>query len=231
MGNASHDGSYDIVITGVGGQGIVLAGEVIARGALAEGHQVVTFGDYGMARRGGAVSSFVRIGENVSAPDIPDGSADLLLGAEPIEAARNSIHVGTDGTLIVNSRIIHPPSSVTKKGRELLNTSEVEALLRKHFGNVFFLDATELASKVGAFTLNMVMVGAGSASEGFPLSADTLREVIESRLPPDMAKPNLEGFEMGRLKFTELRRDKNGGPSAAERRGTDDVHEGCSCQS
>ena len=220
MGSAARgDGSYDIVITGVGGQGIVLAGEVIARGALAEGLEVITFGDYGMARRGGAVSSFVRIGESVSAPDIPSASADLLLGAESIEAARNSIHVKRDGTLVVNSHIIHPPSSVTKMGRELLSASRFEALLRRHFENVFFLDATGLASEVGAFTLNMVMVGAGSASKGFPLSADTLKEAIEARLPPDTAKPNLEAFEIGRRKLTELRHGKDGGTLAEDRRG------------
>lgn len=219
-GSINGDGSYDIVITGVGGQGIVLAGEVISRGAMAEGLQVMSFGDYGMARRGGAVSCFVRIGENISTADILEGSADLLLGAEPIEAARNSHYVKENGTLVVNSRMILPPSSVTKKGQEFLSTLRVEALLRERFENVFFIDATDLASKVGAFALNMVMLGAGSASKSFPLPEQTLTEVIEDCLPQDFVEPNLEGFKLGRRKFTELCRDaESGQPAVKERQG------------
>ena len=98
----------DILLCGVGGQGIVLASKLIAAAAMREGHTVHSAETIGMAQRGGSVTSHIRIGEDIGSPLIPFGTADMILAFEPVEAVRNLHYLKPDGTIIVNRTPVQP---------------------------------------------------------------------------------------------------------------------------
>src|SRR4051794_38800996 len=99
---------FNIVIAGVGGQGVLLASKVLAESALASGMDVKQNEVHGMAQRGGSVISFVRIGEKVFSPVVTPGSADILISFEPLEALRYCHYLKNDGMLVYNKARINP---------------------------------------------------------------------------------------------------------------------------
>ncbi|WP_269849076.1 2-oxoacid:acceptor oxidoreductase family protein [Methanosarcina horonobensis] len=101
---------YDILIAGVGGQGVVLASRMLALTAIKTGFHVSTAETIGMSQREGSVSSHVRIGDEISGSLIPAGKADLLIGLEPAETVRNLPFLKKNGKVIVNSHTIPPAS-------------------------------------------------------------------------------------------------------------------------
>jgi indolepyruvate ferredoxin oxidoreductase beta subunit len=103
---------YDILIAGVGGQGVVLASRMLALAAMKAGLHVSTAETIGMSQREGSVSSHIRIGNEVSGSLIPVGQADLLLGLEPAETVRNLLFLGKSGKVLVNTHAIPPASKL-----------------------------------------------------------------------------------------------------------------------
>jgi indolepyruvate ferredoxin oxidoreductase beta subunit len=186
-----------VVLAGVGGQGAVLAGYVLASSAIREGLSVRTYGDMGMSRRGGSVSSFVNIFDEEGTSATAVGTADLLVGLEPIEAVRYCKYLKEDGTLIVNSYLILP-STVGKKERAVL--SEVENLLeflKKNFRDTTVFDANEIACEINSLTTNIVMLGAAFSTGKIPVSTETFKQTLRDSFAPKIAEMNIEAFERG----------------------------------
>jgi indolepyruvate ferredoxin oxidoreductase beta subunit len=180
----------NVFIAGVGGQGILLASEILSAVALSHGLDVKKSEVHGMAQRGGSVVSHVRFGERVHSPVIAEREADLLVSFEKMEALRWIHYLAQDGTVVVNDQEIVP------SGLEQYPPRLAEEI-RARVPDVLFLDALGLAKEAGhARAVNTVMLGAFSGYLDFP--EDDWRKAIESRVPKKTIGVNLRAFELGR---------------------------------
>ncbi len=184
----------NILFSGVGGQGILLASEITAYSLLAEGYDVKKSEVHGMAQRGGSVTAQLRYGEKVYSPLIEPGKADVLMAFEMMEAARYLEYLHSDSTVIVNTQKILPPAVATGKMEYPENV--LDHLTDKGLG-VVEIDAFGLAREAGEIkTANVVMVGAMSVF--LPMPPETYLEVIGSRVKEQFREVNLKAFELGR---------------------------------
>jgi indolepyruvate ferredoxin oxidoreductase beta subunit len=182
-----------VVLAGVGGQGTILAADVLAKVAAASGQDVKLSEVHGMAQRGGSVVTTVRFGEKVYAPITDAGCADHLVAFELLEAARNVCAVKPGGRLLVNTRVIEPLpvliGSATMPEDLEVALAEEEAV---------FIDAEALACEAGSpKSANIVLLGA--LSTGLEFDAALWSDVIEGRVPPKTVEANLRAFELGRV--------------------------------
>lgn len=181
-----------VMLCGVGGQGTILAGDVLAMVAAASGHDVKLSEVHGMAQRGGSVDTVVRFGERVHSPVIDAGGADHLIAFEVIEAARRLEFLKPEGRLVVNSRTIAPLPVLTGT---LPSPTGLEAVLAGE--GAVFVDAEALACEAASpRSANVVLLGA--ASVGLPFGVEAWREVIEARVPHKTVEANVRAFDLGR---------------------------------
>lgn len=188
---------YNIQLVGVGGQGVLLASTVLGNAAVAEGLEVAMSEVHGMAQRGGSVLCSVRMGREIYSPLIPLGSADLLLGFEPVETCRALNTVNRDSRIVTNITPVVPISvSAGKETYPPIN--EMLDAIRSVNGNLIALDATALAVQAGrAITANSVLIGAISAVKGFPLSRERMLDSLLAIVPPKARDINVRAFELG----------------------------------
>ncbi len=188
------DKQGNILFSGVGGQGILLASEITAYSLLAAGFDAKKSEVHGMAQRGGSVTAQLRYGDKVYSPLIEPGKADILVAFEMMEAARYLPYLHKDSKVIVNTQKILPPSVATGQASYPENT--LDALLEKGI-TVVTVDALDLAREVGEVkTVNVVMVGAMSAF--LPIDPSVCIAVIEQRVPQRFREVNLKAFAAGR---------------------------------
>ncbi len=181
-----------VMLAGVGGQGTILAGDVLAKVAVAEGLEVKLSEVHGMAQRGGSVDTIVRFGDAVYAPVIDPGVADHLIAFEVIEGARALPMLRPGGRLVVNRRMIAPLPVLSG---DLPEPEDLEPALRA--AGAVLLDAEALACEAGSpRSANVVLLGA--ASYGLPFAESTWKTVIEGRVPKRTVDANLRAFQLGR---------------------------------
>lgn len=186
-----------VMLCGVGGQGTILAADLLAKVAAAEGLDVKLSEVHGMSQRGGSVDTVVRFGEKVFSPVTDPGMVDHLVAFEIIEAARRIHFVRPTGRLLVNPRAIQPLPVLTG---ELSAPRGLQAVLADE--GAIFIDADELACEAGSpKSANVVLMGALSA--GLTFSAEAWRDVIAARVPPKTVEANLKAFELGRQACVE----------------------------
>ncbi len=184
------DRTTNVFICGVGGQGILLASEILSEVALARGLDVKKSEVHGMAQRGGAVVSHVRFGENVYSPVIADGEADILASFEKLEALRWVHSLSPAGVLIVNDQEITPSGMETYP-------DNVDEELQKRAPGGHMVEALSLAMQAGhPRAVNTVMLGA--FSNFLPFTHDEWQAVIEKRVPPKTIEINIRAFDLGR---------------------------------
>ena len=184
--------SCNIVLAGVGGLGILLAAEIIGTAAVKEGYNVRVSELHGMAQRGGAVVSHVRIGEKALAPTVLEGTADAIVSLEPMEALRN-IKFATPKTIVlVNTK----PFKIS--GTKYPEVNVLLEQLRNFTKNTILIDATALAEKAGTgITQNVVMMGALAAVKRLPMKVETLKEALRELVPTKYLNINMKAFELG----------------------------------
>ncbi|MFQ6051566.1 MAG: indolepyruvate ferredoxin oxidoreductase subunit beta [Candidatus Hydrothermarchaeota archaeon] len=185
----------DILIAGVGGQGILLTANMIGRTAVKMGFKVRGAETHGMAQRGGSVVSHIRIG-NIASPLIPQGECDFMLGFEPVEALRNVYFLNKNAKAIVNREMI-PPASL----RDPWKYPRLEDVIKNlsEYCELILLDASSIASKTGnPLFINMVMLGALSLFLESIIPEEKLRETIEEIIPKKTVDANLKAFDLGR---------------------------------
>jgi len=186
-------GSYDILIVGIGGQGTILASNILGEACLIENRHIKGAETHGMAQRGGSVESHIRIGGEFG-PMIAPGQADLLISFDLLEALRYSHYLKTGGKMVVNSHLVLPTSVYTQK---LTPPSEADiiAALKKH--QLCLLDAESLAAEAGSpLSANVVMLGA--ATSVMPLKPESLLEAVKRLVPKKTIEINVKAFEAGR---------------------------------
>jgi indolepyruvate ferredoxin oxidoreductase beta subunit len=183
-----------LVIVGVGGQGTLLAGEVIARAAMAAGRQVKTNEVHGMAQRGGSVMAQVRFGPVVHSPLVAEGTAQFLLAFEKIEAIRAAHFLAPDGLAIVSDQEIVP---VTVTSGSAHYPADAAQRLERVCPRLLLFDAVRTAEALGlARATNMVLVGALSAHLGLP--EDAWQQAIAGAVKPAHLDLNRRAFDAGR---------------------------------
>lgn len=187
----------DIVITGVGGQGNVLASRILAKAAMEWGLPVRTSEAIGMAQREGVVMSQVRMGEGAYGALIPDGGADILLGFELGETIRGLTKLKPGGVVIANRQTIFPVS--VSLGLSQYEPEQMISCLENSNARYHLLDATALASDAGTYKCtNIVMLGALSSLGILPYDDDHLKQVMLDAIPPKLRDINLRAFQLGR---------------------------------
>ncbi len=185
---------YNIVIAGVGGQGVLMASKVLAESALASGMDVKQNEVHGMAQRGGSVISFVRIGDQVSSPVVMPGSADLLISFEPLEALRYSHFLKPGGRLVYNKVAINP--STVASGLAVY-PQDVEEQIAASSANAYGVDALAIARDAGnGKAVNMVMVG--TILKDLPLNEDIVTDVVKEVSKGKGAEVNLKALAGGK---------------------------------
>lgn len=181
-----------VMLCGVGGQGTILAADLLAKAAAASGLMVKLSEVHGMAQRGGSVDTVVRFGDEVFSPVTDPGMVDHLVAFEMIEAMRRVHYVKPDGRLLVNPRAIQPLPVLIG---DTPSPHGLQAVLEDE--GAIFVDADVLACQAGSpKSANVVLMGALSA--GLPFQMDVWNEVIRNRVPPKTVEANLRAFELGR---------------------------------
>ena len=186
-------GSFDILIVGIGGQGTILASNILGEACLIENRHVKGAETHGMAQRGGSVESHIRIGGE-HGPLIPPGQADLLISFDLLEALRYSHYLKKTGVLVTNRRMVLP-TSVFTQNLALPKEEEIIATLKPY--NLRLLDADRLATEAGSpLSQNVVMLGA--AASVMPLKPESLLEAVKRLVPKKTIEINVRAFEAGR---------------------------------
>jgi indolepyruvate ferredoxin oxidoreductase beta subunit len=187
----------NILVCGVGGQGVLTATEILAEAAIALGHDVKKTEVAGMAQRGGVVTSHVRFGRKVLSPAIPPGEADILLSFEAAEGLRWCSHLRKNGVVLVNTMRLIPP--VVSTGLFKYPEDPV-AEIRATGLKLHAFDAGGIAAALGNVRLvNTVMLGA--VSDLLPFPDGMLKKLIVDRFAAkkaELAEINAKAFEAGR---------------------------------
>ncbi|MDP1654393.1 MAG: indolepyruvate oxidoreductase subunit beta [Rhodocyclaceae bacterium] len=167
----------NILVCGIGGQGVMTATEILAEAAIAEGHDAKKTEVAGMAQRGGVVTSHLRFGPKVLSPQIAPGTVHVLLGFEAAEALRWSAYLRPDGLALVNDSRLVPP--VVEIGLYTYPDDPIGQMRAAGIRTLSF-DAATIASNLGDLRLgNTVMLGA--IADHLPFTADVLLRCIEAR--------------------------------------------------
>lgn len=183
-----------IVLVGVGGQGILLASEIIAQAAVAAGYDVKTNEVHGMAQRGGSVMAQVRFGAQVFSPLVAQGTARVLGSLERIEALRNHHYLAPGGLAVVSSQMIVP---VTVSSGQASYPADAEERLRQAFPRLIYVDAVERANELGnARVANVILLGA--MSRALDLPQDAWERSLSQCLKAQHRELNQRAFELGR---------------------------------
>jgi indolepyruvate ferredoxin oxidoreductase beta subunit len=184
--------SFDILIVGIGGQGTILASNILGEACLIEGRSVRGAETHGMAQRGGSVESHIRI-DGKHGPLIAPGQADLLISFDLLEALRYSHYLKPGKAMVINRDMV-PPTSVFTHKLAVPGEEEVIAMLRKY--DLRLIDADELATAAGSpLSQNVVMLGA--ASSMMPLKPQSLLEAVKRLVPKKTVEINVKAFELG----------------------------------
>ncbi len=185
----------DILISGVGGQGTILASKILANGAVLDGSERARTGEtIGMSQRGGCVVSHVRTSDTYS-PYIQLGGADLLLSFELCEGARNLPQLKKNGVAIVNTAEINPITVALGAA-----SYDTDMMIKYISDNVkaYFLDANKLALECGSVkSVNVVLVGVAFGLGLLDISKQSLLDAIKNNVKPKFYEMNVKAFEIG----------------------------------
>ncbi len=183
-----------VVLCGVGGQGILLASEIVARAAMAAGFDVKTNEVHGMAQRGGSVIAQIRYGKKVHSPLVQEGTAEVLGALERIEGLRYYKYLKPDGLAVVNSQMMVPVTVSMGAGSY---PDDAESRLREAFDRLVYFDAAAKAVELGNIkAANVAVVGA--ISKGLALEESAWTKAIETSVKPQFVDLNLKAFAAGR---------------------------------
>ncbi|NPU83858.1 MAG: indolepyruvate oxidoreductase subunit beta [Syntrophaceae bacterium] len=190
---------YNIIITGVGGQGNVMASRVLS-GMLVNRGLTVTIGEtFGASQRGGSVMSHIRVSvQGTWSPQIPKGKADVVVALEPAEAVRVLAAYGHPGVIVLsNTRPVYPVGVITGE-LNYPSLDEIRTSLEGLSARLWLIDATDAAVRLGNPILaNIVMIGALAGLGDLDLTPEDFRAVMEQTLSGDKLDANLKAFASG----------------------------------
>mgnify|MGYP002394901360 CR=1 FL=1 len=192
----------NLILCGVGGNGVVLTTRIIAEAALKEGMKVRVGEVHGLAMRGGTVLSHLRLGADARGVMVPQRKGDILLAFEPLEALRQMKFLRSSAKVILNNE----PFVGVDAHLGLSHYPDVCDIIDriKETQDLVDVPATQLSLEAGSVMMvNVVMLGALSASEELPIRRDVIVEAIKERVPSHMVEKNLKAFELGEKAFVK----------------------------
>lgn len=198
----------NLVITGVGGQGNVLASQILGRAAVKKGISVTIGETFGLSQRGGPVMSHIRFHDGrILGPIIPPNQADIIMGLEPLETIRIMPELAKpDTTYIVNHRPIYP-LNVIAGDVEYPDLSEIKRIIEENSKALFWVNATAKAMELGGpIFLNTIMLGALINLELLPINQEDLVDVFKVIFDGDKLITNIEALRIGRELISESKR-------------------------
>ena len=195
--------TLNFMITGVGGQGTVLASDIIAAVGLAAGYDVKKSDILGLAVRGGGVVAHVRWGEMVHSPIVPEGRVDYLVAFEILECLRWLNQVRPEGAVLINQQEIHPVT-VSSGFATYPDKQTVDESLQAATPNVYRIPGLDMTQELGnARVLNVVLLGSLSAL--LSVEPEVWEDVLKERVPSRYMGLNLQAFHRGREWLQERR--------------------------
>ena len=179
----------NILICGVGGQGIVLTSKLIAATAMEHDIPVMSAETIGMAQKGGSVFSFLRLGDDIYCPMFPEKTADIIIGFEPAEAVRILPYLRDGGQVVVHTHPIMPVTA-TLSGSDYTG-NEMLDYLQRNVENVVLVDGNRAIEEIGSpKVLNMVMLGAAVRNGVLPFSVDDIEDTMKKTVRPQFVELN-----------------------------------------
>jgi indolepyruvate ferredoxin oxidoreductase beta subunit len=193
---------FDLVFSGIGGQGIVVLSDIFCEAALMDGFDVAKAEVHGMAQRGGAIVAYARIGDKVESPLIERGKADVILGFEVLETARVLPMLKKDGTVVVNTKYM-PPNIMFNNASKPLTQEQLLSMIKAKAQAVHEVDGVGIATKLGnVLVVNTVLLGALSALSENPVKPESYKKAVAARLKAKYVDLNLKAFQLGRESIT-----------------------------
>jgi len=184
----------NILVAGVGGQGVILASDIMSEVFMEAGYDVKKSEIHGMAMRGGIVTSHFRFGKKVYSPLIKEGEVDILFAFEQLEGLRWINHLKRNGKIVMNDNMINPPA---------VNLGDMEypkgipEIIGSKFKGFYLVKGTEIALQIGDVrAANVVLLGA--ISKLFDVKEDLWMKTILGHLPPKVHDLNRKAFSAGR---------------------------------
>jgi len=194
---------FSVYMAGVGGQGLVLLSNVMGSACASAGIRALTGEQHGLSQRSGSINVHMRIGEEIQSPLIPIGGADAILALEALEALRYVEYLRPGGVVLMSSRVQHPvvetKEHVRDKTAVYMSAEDVEKRMSEVTDKIALIDALGIANKAGnPLTENVVMLGAITTLEDFPVPVDALKKSVAENVPPKAVDVNLKAFDMGK---------------------------------
>jgi indolepyruvate ferredoxin oxidoreductase beta subunit len=188
-------GPFSILVAGVGGQGNLVCGRIIAEAAMLQGLRPVVGDTFGASRRGGSVETHIRIGKQDWGPLIPRREVDVILGFEPIEALRSALKYAGEKSIAIVSEMSIPPSNVTSGNLTYPEIDDIRKELESLCSHVYMLDTEPVLDRLGSTrVLNSYMIGAFSTLDNGPIDSKNLQQAISNILDSER---DLIAFEEG----------------------------------
>jgi indolepyruvate ferredoxin oxidoreductase beta subunit len=190
--------NYDILLTGVGGEGVLVTSVIIAKAANLDGYEVRGTQLHGLAQRGGSIPTHLRLGKKVYSPLIPRASADLILGLEPIEAARACLYAGSHRTNFIVDTYPLRPIYADLLGQAYPSNDEIRKMIEPFAKKVIMVDASNICNKELGNPIygNVMCIGVALANKMLPISEKNILESLKEIVPRGLEK-NLKAFKMG----------------------------------
>ncbi len=185
---------FDILIVGVGGQGVLLASEIISEAAITAGMDVKKSEVHGMSQRGGIVTSHVRMAPKVYSPTIQQGMADIIMAFEQAEGLRALNWMRADGVAIVSTTALIP--AIVTSTKEFEYPEDAIDQMKERADNVVVVEADRIAGELGNPRLvNTILLGVMSAL--LPIDREVWLETIKKKVKERFVEINLKAFERG----------------------------------
>ncbi|UCD07877.1 MAG: indolepyruvate oxidoreductase subunit beta [Candidatus Aenigmatarchaeota archaeon] len=194
--------TYNVLLTGVGGEGVLLTSVIVARAANIEGYEVRGTQFHGLAQRGGSIPTQIRFGKRVYSPMIPRARADLILGLEPIEAARSCFYASKERTNFLVDTYPVKPVYLNLLGHIYPSNEEIKKMIAPFAKKSIFVDASNICEEKFGNPIygNVMAIGVALSSGMLPVSKKSVLESLKETVPRRAIKVNMAAFDMG-LKF------------------------------
>jgi indolepyruvate ferredoxin oxidoreductase, beta subunit len=190
----------NILVAGVGGQGVILASDIMSEVFMEAGYDVKKSEVHGMAMRGGIVTSHFRFGKKVYSPLIKQGEVDILFAFEQLEGLRWFNHLRPDGKIVMNDHKINPPA--VNLG-EMEYPKAIPETIQSKIKKFYLVKGTEIALQLGDVrAANVVLLGA--ISNFFEVNEDLWLKTILNYLPPKVHELNRKAFSAGRDQISQF---------------------------
>lgn len=190
---------YNLIITGVGGQGNVMASRVLGNMMVREGYHVTIGETFGASQRGGSVMSHLRISqEGTWSPQIPQGQAHFIIALEPSEAVRLISTYGNDEVKVLsNTRPIHSMDVIAGDAKYPA-IEEIQSSVTELVASAWFISATEEALEMGSPVYgNVIVLGALAATGALPMARETFIDVIGETFAEERREANVKAYDLG----------------------------------